>query len=120
MPSDGEQHPSGAPKYNVYRSRRGVLSRLRKSDLPSLGDGKGGRPKPPKRGAPAGRGRRARAPRRGTRRALKWVGLAALGWVLLSAPAYENVYGLDPKNALAPFSQPAIVTIDAARSSPCE
>ena len=39
---------------------------------------------------------------------------SSLGWVLLSAPAYENVYGLDPKNALAPFSQPAIVTIPLA------
>jgi cation/acetate symporter len=39
---------------------------------------------------------------------------SSLGWVLLSGPAYENVYGLDPKGALAPFSQPAIVTIPLA------
>jgi cation/acetate symporter len=40
------------------------------------------------------------------------VGLASsLLWLLLSAPAYKSVYGLDPARALAPFSQPGIVTI---------
>jgi cation/acetate symporter len=39
---------------------------------------------------------------------------SSLGWVLLSGPAYENVYGLDPRKALVPFSQPAIVTIPLA------
>lgn len=37
--------------------------------------------------------------------------LASLGWVLLSADAYGKVYGLDPASAIAPFSQPGIVTI---------
>ena len=37
--------------------------------------------------------------------------LSSLGWVLLSGEAYSKVYGLDPKTALAPFSQPGIVTI---------
>ncbi len=37
--------------------------------------------------------------------------LASLGWILLSAQAYKDVYGLDPANAIVPFSQPAIVTI---------
>jgi len=40
------------------------------------------------------------------------VGLvSSLAWLLLSAPAYQLVYGLDPKTAPAPFSQPAIVTV---------
>jgi cation/acetate symporter len=34
-----------------------------------------------------------------------------LGWLLLSAPAYRDVYGLDPARAIAPFSQPGLVTI---------
>jgi cation/acetate symporter len=37
--------------------------------------------------------------------------LASLGWILLSAQAYKDVYGLDPAKAIVPFSQPAIVTI---------
>ncbi len=37
--------------------------------------------------------------------------VTSLGWLLLSAPAYKDVYGLDPANAIAPFSQPGIVTI---------
>jgi cation/acetate symporter len=35
----------------------------------------------------------------------------SLTWVLLSGPAYKNLYGLDANAALAPFSQPGIVTI---------
>jgi cation/acetate symporter len=37
--------------------------------------------------------------------------LSSLGWLALTGPAYQNVYGLDPKLAPMPFSQPAIVTI---------
>ena len=37
--------------------------------------------------------------------------LSSLGWLLLTAPAYDLVYGWDPKQAPAPFSQPGIVTI---------
>ena len=37
--------------------------------------------------------------------------LSSLGWILLSAQAYNDVYGLNPANAIVPFSQPAIVTI---------
>jgi cation/acetate symporter len=37
--------------------------------------------------------------------------LSSLGWILLSAQAYKDVYGLDPARAIVPFSQPAIVTI---------
>src|SRR5262249_5470656 len=40
------------------------------------------------------------------------VGLvSSLTWLLLSAPAYKDVYGLNPANAIAPFSQPGLATI---------
>jgi cation/acetate symporter len=37
--------------------------------------------------------------------------LSSLAWILLSAQAYKDVYGLNPADAIVPFSQPAIVTI---------
>lgn len=37
--------------------------------------------------------------------------ISSLAWILLSAQAYNDVYGLDPAQAIVPFSQPAIVTI---------
>jgi cation/acetate symporter len=37
--------------------------------------------------------------------------ISSLGWILLSAQAYKDVYGWNPGDALVPFSQPAIVTI---------
>mgnify|MGYP003726364345 FL=1 len=36
---------------------------------------------------------------------------SSLGWILLSADTFEKVYGLDPALAIAPFTQPGIVTI---------
>src|SRR5256885_674481 len=40
------------------------------------------------------------------------VGLvSSLAWLLLSGPAFKDVYGLDPAKAIVPFSQPGIVTI---------
>jgi cation/acetate symporter len=36
---------------------------------------------------------------------------SSLGWILLSADTYKNVYGLPAEDALVPFSQPGIVTI---------
>lgn len=87
MPENGEQQPSGPPDYKVYRSRKGFLSRLRSPDLSGLRErGKrdpklpGGDDEPRRRGLPK--------PPRGSRRILKWVGLAALGWVLLSFLAF--------------------------------
>ena len=91
MPTDGEQQPSGPPEYKVYRSRKGLLSRLRSPDLSGLRErtprarkpwrrGKGDRPERPDQAAPR---------RRWTgKRVLKWVGLAALGWILLSFLAF--------------------------------
>jgi cation/acetate symporter len=37
--------------------------------------------------------------------------ITSLAWILLSAQAYKDVYGLNPADALVPFSQPGIVTI---------
>ena len=37
--------------------------------------------------------------------------VSSLGWILMSAQAYKDVYGWDPATAIVPFSQPAIVTI---------
>src|SRR3954471_4500947 len=40
------------------------------------------------------------------------VGMAtSLAWILLSAQAFHDVYGLPPERALVPFSQPGLVTI---------
>ena len=37
--------------------------------------------------------------------------ISSLSWILLSADTFKDVYGIDPANALVPFSQPGIVTI---------
>jgi len=88
MPTDGEQQPSGPPDYKVYRSRKGLLSRLRSPDLSGLGERASRAPKwrrREKREKPERQG----PPRRWTRRrVLKWLGLAALGWIALSFLAF--------------------------------
>ena len=52
---------------------------------------------------------------RTTKQGIYWavvVGMvSSLAWLLLSAPAYQYVYNADPNRALAPFSQPGLVTI---------
>jgi len=40
--------------------------------------------------------------------------ISSLGWILLSAQAFKDVYGQPPENAIVPFSQPGIVTIPLA------
>ncbi len=91
MPTDGEQQPSGPPEYKVYRSRKGLLSRLRSPDLSGLRERAPHAPKPwrrKKRDRPE-RPERPGPPRRWTgRRVLKWAGLAALGWIALSFLAF--------------------------------
>ncbi|HET7177550.1 MAG TPA: LCP family protein [Solirubrobacterales bacterium] len=88
MPPDEQQQPSGPPEYKVYRSRRGLLSRLRGSELPGPREQRGrGGERPPRRFLPGWR-RRPRPPRSTPRRLLKWLALAALGWVLLSFLAF--------------------------------
>src|SRR5213592_4600497 len=74
------------PDYKVYRSRPGLLSRLRSPDLSKLRErvrGKGEKGVPP--GRPAKREPTVRPP---GRRVLKWVGIAALGWIVLSFLAF--------------------------------
>ena len=75
------------PEYKTYRSRPGLFSRLRSPDLSKLRDRTrkkgGGGGKPPK-GDKAARG-----PKPVWRRVLKWVGIAALGWILLSVLLFE-------------------------------
>src|SRR5271168_5124905 len=88
MPTNGEQQPPRPPDYKVYRSRRSLLSRLRTPDLSGLRERskrsskRSGDDKPPGR-------RGGKSARRWTpRRVLKWVALAALGWILLSFLAF--------------------------------
>jgi LCP family protein required for cell wall assembly len=83
---DRPQKPPGdePPEYTVYKSRPRLLDRIRKPDLSGL-KGKLGRggdsDEPPKPLTMPGE-------RPWWRRALKWVGLAALGWLVLSILAF--------------------------------
>ncbi len=88
MPSDGEQQPTGKPEYKVYRSRKGFLSRFRSPDLASLRERTRRAPKDD-RDHGAGR-EKAEGPKPGItrRRVLKWVAIAAGGWILLSMLAF--------------------------------
>ena len=91
MPADGDQGGSGGdpgrpepPDYKVYRSRPGLLSRLRSPDLSKLRDRvsrKGEPPRPATEKEPA--------VRPAWRRVLTWVGIAALAWIVLSFLAFE-------------------------------
>jgi LCP family protein required for cell wall assembly len=86
MSPDDEQRPSEPPEYNVYRSRKGLFSRLKGADLSGLRD----RARLPSRKP---RGERGPGPSRpqvpfSLRRVFKWLALAALGWILLSFLAF--------------------------------
>ena len=37
--------------------------------------------------------------------------VSSLGWLMLSGPAFQNVYGMKTHPGLVPFSQPGILTI---------
>jgi cation/acetate symporter len=52
-----------------------------------------------------------RATRQGIAAAILVGMVSSLGWILLSAQAFRDVYGLPAASALVPFSQPAIVTL---------
>jgi LCP family protein required for cell wall assembly len=107
LPDDGEQRPQEPPDYKVYRSRRGLFSRLR---------GNGGIPKSDDAGATGGsppdepgrrnygpghrqgphlpplkipwkRRERGDRPKRGkppARRIAFWLGIAIVGWIIVS------------------------------------
>ena len=85
MPEPGDK-PDPAerqepPEYTVYKSRPRLRDRIRKPDLPSLGGRFGGGDKPPKEPGTPGDGWN-------WRRILKWVGIFALGWIVLSFLAF--------------------------------
>src|SRR5215218_3289172 len=87
MAPDGDQRPPEPPDYKIYRSRKGLFSRLKGADLSGLRD----RARLPSRKPRGDREpRRPGAPRApfNVRRVLKWVGLAALGWILISLIAF--------------------------------
>jgi LCP family protein required for cell wall assembly len=84
-PAD-EGGPPERPDYKVYRSRPGLLSRFRKPDVASLrqkapGGKEPGKAKAPREPRPPGEPSTAR-------RVLKWVGIAALAWILISILAF--------------------------------
>src|ERR1700750_797201 len=90
MSPDGEQRPPGPPEnepeYKIYRSRKGLFSRLKGADLSGLRD----RARRPSRGS-----RKEKEPRRqrpkgpfGVRRVLKGVGIAPLAGILISLVAF--------------------------------
>jgi len=112
MPDDGQQRPpepperppeppgrsQEPPEYNVYRSRRGLLSRLRGAEIPGLskdrGEGGGGGPddrwswlpwRKRDRGEPGLPAQRR--PVNG-RRIAKWLGIAIVGWIFISFLAF--------------------------------
>ncbi len=88
MPDDGEQRPSGPPDYKVYRSRRSLSSRLKSPDLSGLRERAKLPGKRPGGKRDADGERRLRPSRTRLKRILKWVGVAALGWILLSFLAF--------------------------------
>jgi LCP family protein required for cell wall assembly len=87
QPPEPPERPSAPPEYNVYRSRRGLLSRLRGAEIPSFkkelpwkrkrdqGDDVPGRPRP------------KRAPF-DVKRVVKWLAIAVFGWILISFLAF--------------------------------
>jgi len=113
MPSTGNRPDPDRPEYNVYRSRRGFFSRFRRSDLGSL-SGKEKRAADRQRAARPGRqdlpyevhrsgsgtgggrygssGLKDRLPGRRdgrpSRRWVKWILFACLGWFALSVLAF--------------------------------
>ncbi|HEY5051889.1 MAG TPA: LCP family protein [Solirubrobacterales bacterium] len=88
MANDGEQQPSESPDYKVYRSRRSLKSRLRTPDLSGLREKAKRSSKRSDKGDRPGEDRFS-PPRRWTgKRVAKWVGLAALGWIVLSFLAF--------------------------------
>jgi LCP family protein required for cell wall assembly len=82
MPSPDDRGEPDRPEYKTYRSRPGLLSRLRTPDLGSLRKRTSGAPRGP------GRQRSPGGPRPPWRRILKWVGIAALVWLVISFLAF--------------------------------
>jgi LCP family protein required for cell wall assembly len=84
MAESERPEPPEKPDYTVYRSRKRLRDRIRKPELSKPAEPAkppGGSGKPPK--TPS-----APAQRPGWRRGLKWVGIAALAWIVLSFAAF--------------------------------
>jgi LCP family protein required for cell wall assembly len=79
--------PPERPDYKVYRSRRGVLSRLHAPDLSKLRERMTRRKRPARGAPPKPKGPSKERP--AWRRVLKWVGIAALVWLVISFLAFE-------------------------------
>src|SRR5437763_9152473 len=85
-PDDPQGRPPARPDYKVYRSRPGLLSRLRAPDLGKLRQRARSRPskEEPRRREVATPGARPL-----WRRVLRWAGIAALIWIVASFIAFE-------------------------------
>jgi LCP family protein required for cell wall assembly len=80
--------PPERPDYKVYKSRPGILSRLRAPDLSKLRERlRRKAPERPPRGKEKGKPPARERPF--WRRALRWVGIAALAWIVISFLAFE-------------------------------
>ncbi len=90
MADNGEQQRSEQPDYKVYRSKRGLLSRFRSPDLSGLRErAKLGRKDGGKdTGRPTRRRGEPGEERSLGKRILRWVGIFAAGWILLSFLAF--------------------------------
>ena len=89
MAENGERQPSEQPDYKVYRSRRGLLSRFRSADLSGLRERvKPGRKDGDREGRKAPPLAKPGEERPLGKRVLRWVGIFAAAWILLSVVAF--------------------------------
>jgi LCP family protein required for cell wall assembly len=86
MTPPDEGGPPERPDYKVYRSRRGLLSRLRKPDLQGLREKAKGPSRPGRERKP--KPERAPGETSTARRVAKWAGIAALVWIGISILAF--------------------------------
>jgi LCP family protein required for cell wall assembly len=89
MSPDDRRGEPDRPDYKVYRSRPGLLSRLRAPDLSRLRRRAEGGEGPPSAGTARSRGEPPGGPKRWTwQQVAKWVGIAALAWIVVSILAF--------------------------------
>jgi LCP family protein required for cell wall assembly len=87
-PEQGGEPPGGRPEYTVYRSRRGLLPRLRTPDVSSLRERARRSYRRLGRGGPKAEDQRPTAPKPIAKRALRWLAIAAGVWILISFLAF--------------------------------
>ena len=112
LPADAERRPEQGrrperPDYKVYKSRPGLLSRLRAPDLSKLRE----RTKRQGRRRRGGRDRKPESRRAGRAAAVapascKWVGIAALAWILISFAGLRDLLA-DPEGEAGRHGQHA-------------